>query len=233
MHQPARLRAKDVHNSGHGLHFQVQEGEEVHSLHTDWVADFNVINVLGVLAAMRAIGVSLADAVQACRGLPAVPGRMQSMGGVDTPCVVVDYAHTPDALLQALKALRPMAKAREGDLHCVFGCGGNRDTSKRAPMAKVAEEFAHHLVFTSDNPRHEDPEQIIQNMVAGLSNTTKLTVCMDRAQAIAQTIAQAQPQDVILIAGKGHETYQEIGASRLSFSDVAHALTALKLRGGA
>jgi UDP-N-acetylmuramoyl-L-alanyl-D-glutamate--2,6-diaminopimelate ligase len=158
---------------------------------------------------------------------------MQSMGGVDTPCVVVDYAHTPDALLQALKALRPMAKAREGDLHCVFGCGGNRDTSKRAPMAKVAEEFAHHLVFTSDNPRHEDPEQIIQNMVAGLSNTTKLTVCMDRAQAIAQTIAQAQPQDVILIAGKGHETYQEIGASRLSFSDVAHALTALKLRGGA
>ena len=233
MHQTARLRAKDVHNSGHGLHFQVQEGEEVHSLHTDWVADFNVINVLGVIAAMRALGVSLADAVQACLDLPAVPGRMQSMGGVDAPCVVVDYAHTPDALLQALKALRPIAKAREGDLYCVFGCGGNRDTSKRAPMAKAAEELAHHLVFTSDNPRNEDPQQIIQSMVAGLSNTTKLTVCIDRAQAIAQTIAQAQPQDVILIAGKGHEAYQEIGAVRLSFSDVAHALAALKLRGGA
>ncbi len=231
MHQPARLRAKDVHNSGHGLQFQVQEGEEVHSLHTDWVADFNVINVLGVIAAMRSLGVSLADAVQACRGLPAVPGRMQSMGGVNAPCVVVDYAHTPDALLQALKALLPMAKAREGDLHCVFGCGGNRDTSKRAPMAKVAEEFAHHLVFTSDNPRNEDPEQIIQSMVAGLSNTAKLTVCIDRAQAIAQTIAQAKPQDVILVAGKGHENYQEIGASRLSFSDTAHAMAALKLRG--
>ena len=232
MHQPARLCAKNVRNSGHGLHFQVQEGEEVHSLHTDWVADFNVINVLGVIAAMRALGVCLADAVQACRGLPAVPGRMQSMGGVDTPCVVVDYAHTPDALLQALKALRPMASARQGELHCVFGCGGNRDTSKRAPMATVAEAFADHMVFTSDNPRNEDPEQIIQNMVAGLDNTTKLKVCIDRAQAIAQTIAQAQPQDVILIAGKGHETYQEIGASRLLFSDATHALAALKLRGG-
>jgi UDP-N-acetylmuramyl tripeptide synthase len=98
-------------------------------------------------------------------------------------------------------------------------------------MAKVAEEFAHHLVFTSDNPRNEDPAQIIQNMVAGLINTTKLTVCIDRAQAIAQTIAKAKPQDVILIAGKGHETYQEIGASRLSFSDTAHAMAALKLRG--
>lgn len=232
MHQPARLRAKDVHNSGHGLHFQVQEGEEIHSLQTDWVADFNVINVLGVIAAMRALGVTLADAVQACRGLPAVPGRMQSMGGVDAPCVVVDYAHTPDALLQALKALRPMTSARKGELHCVFGCGGNRDTSKRAPMAKVAEAFADHMVFTSDNPRNEDPEQIIQSMVAGLCNTAKLAVCIDRAQAIAQTIAQAKPQDVILIAGKGHETYQEIGASRLSFSDAAHAMAALKLRGG-
>ena len=231
MHQPARLRAKDLHNSGHGLQFQVQEGEEVHSLHTDWVADFKVINVLGVIAAMRALGVSLADAVQACRGLPAVPGRMQSMGGVDAPSVVVDYAHTPDALLQALKALRPMAKARQGELHCVFGCGGNRDSSKRAPMAKVAQEFADHMVFTSDNPRNEDPEQIIQNMVAGLSNTAKLSVCIDRAQAIAQTIAQAKPQDVILIAGKGHETFQEIGTSRLSFSDAAHALAALRLRG--
>lgn len=231
MQQPARLRAMDVHNSGHGLHFQVQEGEEAHSLQTDWVADFNVLNLLGVIAAMRSLGVSLADAVQACRGLPAVPGRMQSMGGVDAPCVVVDYAHTPDALLQALKALRPMASARKGELYCVFGCGGNRDSTKRAPMAKVAEEFADHMVFTSDNPRNEDPEQIIQSMVAGLCNTEKLMVCIDRAQAIAQTIAQAKPQDVILIAGKGHETYQEIGASRLSFSDAAHAMAALKLRG--
>lgn len=231
MQQPARLRAMDVHNSRHGLHFQVQEGEEAHSLQTDWVADFNVLNLLGVIAAMRSLGVSLADAVQACRGLPAVPGRMQSMGGVDAPCVVVDYAHTPDALLQALKALRPMASARKGELYCVFGCGGNRDSTKRAPMAKVAEEFADHMVFTSDNPRNEDPEQIIQSMVAGLCNTEKLMVCIDRAQAIAQTIAQAKPQDVILIAGKGHETYQEIGASRLSFSDAAHAMAALKLRG--
>lgn len=231
MQQTARLRAMDVHNSRHGLHFQVQEGEEAHSLQTDWVADFNVLNLLGVIAAMRSLGVSLADAVQACRGLPAVPGRMQSMGGVDAPCVVVDYAHTPDALLQALRALRPMASARKGELHCVFGCGGNRDSTKRAPMAKVAEEFADHMVFTSDNPRNEDPEQIIQSMVAGLCNTKKLMVCIDRAQAIAQTIAQAKPQDVILIAGKGHETYQEIGASRLSFSDAAHAMAALKLRG--
>ena len=231
MHQPARLRAHDVQNTGLGLQFKVQEGDEVHSLQTDWVADFNVLNVLGVLAAMRALGVSLADAVLACKGLPSVPGRMQSMGGVDAPCVVVDYAHTPDALSQALKALRRMASAREGELRCVFGCGGNRDASKRALMASVVEALADHMVFTSDNPRNEDPEQIIQSMVAGLGNKTKLTICIDRAQAIAQTIAQASARDVILIAGKGHETYQEIGSSRLPFSDQAHALAALKLRG--
>jgi len=231
MHQPARLRAKDIENTGHGLQFKVQEGDEVHSLQTDWVADFNVLNVLGVLAAMRALGVSLAYAVLACKGLPSVPGRMQSMGGVDAPCVVVDYAHTPDALSQALKALRRMASAREGELRCVFGCGGNRDASKRALMASVVEALADHMVFTSDNPRNEDPEQIIQSMVAGLGNKKKLTICIDRAQAIAQTIAQASARDVILIAGKGHETYQEIGSSRLPFSDQAHALAALKLRG--
>lgn len=231
MHQPARLRAKDIKNTGHGLEFKVQEGEEDHSLQTHWVADFNVLNVLGVLGAMRAMGVSLADAVQACKGLPSVPGRMQSMGGGDAPCVVVDYAHTPDALSQALKALRPMASAREGELRCVFGCGGNRDKSKRALMASAAEALSDHMVFTSDNPRNEDPGQIIDNMVAGLGNKTKLTICIDRAQAIAQTVAQASSRDVILIAGKGHETYQDIGSSRLPFSDEAHALAALKLRG--
>ena len=231
MHQSARLRAQNIENSMHGLKFQVQEGEEIHSLQTDWVAEFNILNILGVLAAMRALGVSLANAVQACRDLPAVPGRMQSMGGLDMPCVVVDYAHTPDALAQALKALRPMASVREGALHCVFGCGGNRDTSKRAPMASAAEALADHIVFTSDNPRNEDPERIIESMLAGLNNKTKLTICIDRAQAISQTIAQAGPQDVILIAGKGHETYQEIGAARITFSDQAHAVAALKLRG--
>ena len=229
----ARLRAQSVQNGKHGLQFEVVEGDEIHLLKTDVVGEFNVLNLLGVLASMRALGIELSQAIKACHQLPSVPGRMQSLGGTKTPCVVIDYAHTPDALIQALKALRPMANAREGQLYCVFGCGGDRDTSKRMPMAKAAEDGADRIVLTSDNPRTEKPQDIIAHMVDGLSDPSKAIICIERAQAIAQTIRHAKPQDVILIAGKGHENYQEMGGVQIPFSDEKHVLAALSLWGGA
>lgn len=230
MNQDARLQAKSVCGSIDGLHFNVVEGQEMHAMRIQGFGEFNVLNLLGVLAAIRALGVSLTDAVKACQDLPAVPGRMQSLGNEHTPMVVIDYAHTPDALEQVLKALRPSVQARKGQLYCVFGCGGNRDASKRAPMARAAEDGADHLVLTSDNPRNEDPQQIIENMLTGLTRTVP-TICIDRALAISQTIAQASHSDVVLIAGKGHEAYQEIGSLKLPFSDYQQATLALKLRG--
>ena len=229
MHSDARLRAKSVKNGKQGLEFEVVEGDSVHLMKTDLVGEFNVLNVLGVLATMRAIGIELSQAIKACHQLPSVPGRMQSLGNTQTPCVVIDYAHTPDALMQALKALRPMTNAREGKLHCIFGCGGDRDTSKRSLMAKAAEDGADVIVLTSDNPRSEQPQDIIAQMVDGLSDPSKAIICIDRDQAIAQTIEKAKPQDVILIAGKGHENYQEIGGQRITFSDEEHVLAALNL----
>ena len=231
MRQTARLQARAIHMGKSGLNFEVVEGQEIISMPTQGIGEFNVLNLLGVVATMRALGLSLADAVKACQDLPSVPGRMQSMGDEHTPLVVIDYAHTPDALSQVLKALRPMARARQGQLHCVFGCGGNRDASKRAPMASAAEAVADHLVFTSDNPRNEDPQHIIERMLTGLRDTQQPTICIDRGQAIAQTIANASQRDVILVAGKGHETHQLIGDAKLEFSDYQHSLSALRLRG--
>jgi UDP-N-acetylmuramoyl-L-alanyl-D-glutamate--2,6-diaminopimelate ligase len=231
MHSDARLRAQSIQNGKHGLQFEVVESDQIHLLTTDLVGEFNVLNLLGVLASMRALGIELSQAIKACHQLPSVPGRMQSLVGAQTPCVVIDYAHTPDALMQALKALRPMATARQGKLYCVFGCGGDRDTSKRAPMAKAAEVGADLIVLTSDNPRNEKPQDIIEFMVDGLADPSKAIICIDRAQAITQTIEKARPQDVILIAGKGHENYQEIGGQRTPFSDEKHVLAALRLWG--
>ena len=233
MHSDARLRAQSVQNDQYGLQFEVVENDEVHLMKTDLVGEFNVLNLLGVLASMRALGLELSQAIKACHQLPSVPGRMQGLGGLQTPRVVIDYAHTPDALIQALKALRPLANAHQGQLYCVFGCGGDRDPSKRISMAKAAEEGADRIVLTSDNPRSEQPQDIIAHMLEGLSAPSKAIICMDRAQAIAQTISQAKPQDVILIAGKGHEDYQEIRGKKIPFSDEKHVQAALNVQGGA
>jgi UDP-N-acetylmuramoyl-L-alanyl-D-glutamate--2,6-diaminopimelate ligase len=143
---------------------------------------------------------------------------------------VVDYAHTPDALEQTLAALRPVALARNGRLWCVFGCGGDRDPVKRPLMAAVAEKNADRVVVTSDNPRSEKPEAIISQILLGLSHADVVEVQADRARAIAETIAAARPQDVVLVAGKGHEDYQEIAGVRHPFSDQAHAQAALRAR---
>jgi len=142
--------------------------------------------------------------------------------------VAVDYAHTPDALDHALEALRPMVQARGGKLWCVFGCGGDRDSSKRPLMGAIAAKRADHVVVTSDNPRSEKPEAIIAQILLGLPSCETLDVQSDRAQAIARTIAKAGAADVVLLAGKGHEATQEIAGVKAPFSDADHARRALQ-----
>ena len=224
------LVARHIEHGAMGLCIDVAEGDEVHTLDTQLVGHYNVSNVLGVIACMRALGYSLADAVQACRVLPAVPGRMQTIGVAGEPLVVIDYAHTPDAVTQAVQALLPLAQSRGGELTCVLGCGGDRDAAKRPLMAAAVEQHAQHVVLTSDNPRSEDPQTILNHMLAGLKHASKAIVITDRAQAIAQTVQHARAQDVVLVAGKGHEDYQEISGVKHPFSDVQHARDALAQR---
>jgi UDP-N-acetylmuramoyl-L-alanyl-D-glutamate--2,6-diaminopimelate ligase len=222
--------ARQIQHGTLGLCFDVVEGDEVHHLDTSLVGQYNVSNVLGVIACLRALGYSLVDAVQACRVLPAVPGRMQTVGEADEPLVVIDYAHTPDAVAQAVQALLPVAQSRGGALTCVLGCGGDRDAAKRPLMAAAAEQYAQHVVLTSDNPRSEDPQTILSQMLTGLQNAAKAKVIADRAQAIVQTVQHARAQDVVLVAGKGHEDYQEISGVKHPFSDVQHVRDALVQR---
>jgi UDP-N-acetylmuramyl tripeptide synthase len=154
---------------------------------------------------------------------------MQQVGEKGEPMAVIDYAHTPDALVQALAALRPLAGARGGALWAVFGAGGDRDPGKRSPMGKAAAEGADRIVITSDNPRGEDPLAIVDAVAAGVPAQRAAAVrrVVDRAEAIALALQEAAPNDVVLVAGKGHEDYQEICGERRTFSDVEHARAAL------
>lgn len=228
--EKARLNAHDIGYFENGLQFKVTEGEQTFLLRTPMIGAYNVSNLLGVIASMRALGVGLAFAVEACQLLTPVPGRMDCVSGAGQPSVVVDYAHTPDALKNALIALRLMANQRQGRLICIFGCGGNRDMSKRPLMAAIAEAYADVVVVTSDNSRNESQEYIFSQIMGGFHQPVKVTLESDRAIAILQSIQNAQPSDVILIAGKGHENYQEIGGERYFFADKAHAISALNLR---
>jgi UDP-N-acetylmuramoyl-L-alanyl-D-glutamate--2,6-diaminopimelate ligase len=230
---PARLKAQDIEYGEHGLRFVVQEGEQRHALATQLIGQYNVSNLLGVIAAMRALDIGLAEAVQACGSLLPVPGRMERLREPGKPVVAVDYAHTPDALDKALQALKPLARQRGGKLWCVFGCGGDRDPTKRPLMAAVVEKNADRVVVTSDNPRSEKPENIISQILLGLSHNECVQVQADRAQAIAETVAAAAPEDVVLIAGKGHEDYQEVAGMKHPFSDKVHAQAALDARAAA
>ena len=180
---------------------------------------YNVSNLLGVMASLRAMDVPLADAVAACADLLPVPGRTETLAVPGLPLVVIDYAHTPDALEKVLVALKPVAQGRGGRLWCVFGCGGDRDAGKRPLMAAAAEKDADQLVVTSDNPRSEDPMAIIGQMLKGLSRPQAAHAQQDRRAAIAHALQLAQPQDVVLLAGKGHENYQEIKGVKFAFSD--------------
>ena len=226
----ARLQALDIGYADGGLAFTIAEGSERHLVRTQLIGQYNVANLLGVVGMMRAVAVPLAQAVAACAHLLPVPGRMERLNVAGKPLVAVDYAHTPDALDKGLQALRPLATQRGGQLWCVFGCGGDRDPTKRPLMAAVAEKNADRVVVTSDNPRSEKPEAIISQILLGLSHADSVQVQADRARAIAETVAAAAPQDVILLAGKGHEDYQEVAGVKHRFSDQAQAQAALDAR---
>ncbi|HET7795799.1 MAG TPA: UDP-N-acetylmuramoyl-L-alanyl-D-glutamate--2,6-diaminopimelate ligase [Rhizobacter sp.] len=230
----ARLLASDIVYRDGGLAFTLHENATTAEVRSGLIGDYNVSNLLALIGGLRALGVPLADAARVCAQLTPVPGRMQSVSSTDMaggPAVVVDYAHTPDALEKALQALRPLARERGGQLWGVFGCGGNRDATKRPLMGAIAEREADRVVVTSDNPRNEQPGEILKQIAAGMAQPDRAQVIEDRRAAIVQAVVQAQPQDVILIAGKGHEPDQEIAGVKHPFSDVEEAQAALAQRG--
>jgi UDP-N-acetylmuramyl-tripeptide synthetase len=230
----ARLQATDVRYDNGGLAFTVCEGALTESVQSCLIGHYNVSNLLAVLGSLRALGIPLVDAAAMCAQLTPVPGRMQSVMAdefvVALPSVVVDYAHTPDALEKALQALRPFAQAQGGALWVVFGCGGNRDAAKRPVMADIAQRHCEHVVLTCDNPRFESAQEILAQMQKGLLSDKNVVVMEDRRAAIAHAVAQAQASDVVLIAGKGHETEQDIAGVKHPFSDVLEAKVALSKR---
>ena len=226
----ARLKASDLIYSADAMQFMACEGQDRVLVKASVLGDYNVSNLLGVLAVLRFLGHTLQAACDVMQSLSAVPGRLEFLGLPGQPLTAIDYAHTPDALGQVLSALRTTAHARAGKLWCVFGCGGDRDGSKRPLMAAVAERGADCVMVTSDNPRSEKMDAIIDQIMCGFTNASGVTRQPDRALAIAQTIRAAAPQDVVLIAGKGHERYQEISGIQIAFSDLECAQKALQER---
>jgi UDP-N-acetylmuramoyl-L-alanyl-D-glutamate--2,6-diaminopimelate ligase len=233
------LMARQLQVSGDGLRFQLpQPGTgQILPVQAPLIGRFNAANLLAVIGALRGAGLELEVAIAACAHLTPPPGRLQIV--VDpagraverVPLLVVDYAHTPDALEQALRTLREVASARHGKLHCVFGCGGDRDAGKRPLMGRMAERLADSVIVTSDNPRSEDAAAIAAAIVAGM--TLAPNIELDRALAIHHAVQTMQTGDVLLIAGKGHEPYQEIAGQRLPFSDLDQATGALHAWGSA
>ena len=227
------LSASAIHATPHGTAF---------TLHSDWgraevevatLGEFNVSNLLAVLGALLAADIPFDVALAQLAALAPVEGRMQRVGGRgqhSEPLVVIDYAHTPDALEKTLLALRPVAQQRGGQLICVFGCGGDRDATKRPLMGAIAERLADQVVLTSDNPRSEPAAAIIDQIAAGMGEPAQARRVEDRAIAILQAIRAASSDDLIVLAGKGHEATQEIAGKKRPFSDHDHALLALAAR---
>ena len=211
------LHAENIEHTAHGLRFQLVVDGRRSTVEAPVIGDYNVANLLAVAGALLATGIDQADLPSLLSGVLPAPGRMQRYGGDCAPLVAVDYAHTPDALENALAALRPAANQRGGRLVCVFGCGGDRDRGKRALMGEVATRLADWVWVTSDNPRSEDPALIIGEILAGAG--ARVRVEADRRAAIAAAIAAAGPGDVLLVAGKGHEDYQEVRGQKFPYSD--------------
>ncbi len=214
--------------NGSGLKVSVHSSWGAAKINSALIGRFNASNLLGVLAVLLASEVELDDAVHSLDVATSVPGRMQRVSVGRQPTVIVDYAHTPDALEKVLLALREVGKESGGVLLCVFGCGGDRDRGKRPMMGLVAEKFSDNCFVTSDNPRNENPDAIIMEIVGGMHGENH-EIIADRAMAIRTAISRAGQNDIVLIAGKGHESYQEIQGVRHSFSDVQVAQHALGL----
>lgn len=232
----AQIQLKNVELLPSGLALLIETSfGEVH-LASQLYGRFNAHNLIIALACLLSIGIPFKDAAQALSRVKPVAGRMQKVdaGRINVPDVVVDYAHTPDALEKLLLSAREHCA---GQLWCVFGCGGDRDAGKRPEMAAIAEKLADCCIVTNDNPRTESPEAIVNDILRGLQNPSAVDVILDRKMAIEHAIAYAKPGDVVLLAGKGHETYQEVNHVRSAFSDVECAQQALsqysvKLSGG-
>ena len=224
----ARVTGSNLFADARGVRFDVATPWGAAHVASRVLGRFNASNLLGTLAVLLASGVSLRRAVAALAKAAPVAGRMQTVGGGARPLVVVDYAHTPDALKQVLRALRELIASDSSRLICVFGCGGERDRGKRPLMGRIAVRLADRVVITSDNPRRENPRAIIDDIAAGMAGAGERE--LDRRRAIKRAIGAARRGDIVLIAGKGHETYQEINGVRHPFSDLAVARAALRRR---
>ncbi|KRB12595.1 bifunctional UDP-N-acetylmuramoyl-L-alanyl-D-glutamate--2,6-diaminopimelate ligase MurE/UDP-N-acetylmuramoyl-tripeptide--D-alanyl-D-alanine ligase MurF [Achromobacter sp. Root170] len=235
---PAAMRARDLQATSQGQIFTLVSPHGEAQIVTRLLGAHNVSNLLLVAGVLYKLGLPFAQIARELAATDPVDGRLQTVEPAVSlpahaargPLVVVDYAHTPDALSRALLALRAVATARSGRLLCLFGCGGERDPGKRPVMGAIAAELADHVVVSSDNPRTESPEAIVQQILAGIPEAVRADVEVDRARAILQTIWAASPEDVVLLAGKGHETYQDIGGEKLPFDDREWARVALLLQ---
>ena len=235
---PAAMRARDLQATAQGQIFTLVSPHGEAQIVTRLLGAHNVSNLLLVAGVLYKLGLPFAQIARELAATDPVDGRLQTVepvasgtqanGGRGT-LVVVDYAHTPDALARALTALRPVAQARAGRLVCVFGCGGERDPGKRPEMGRIAAELADHVVVSSDNPRSESPEAIVAQILVGIPASAGADVQVDRARAIMQTVWASAPEDVVLLAGKGHETYQDIAGEKLPFDDREWARLALLL----
>jgi UDP-N-acetylmuramoyl-L-alanyl-D-glutamate--2,6-diaminopimelate ligase len=213
-----------------GIQLSLSSSWGAFELRSPLLGEFNADNLLTVLAVLLASGVPRELACEALAACSAPPGRMQLNGGGQLPVVIIDYAHTPDALSQALRAVRAHFPGR---VLCVFGCGGERDKGKRPQMGAIAEQLADEVILTDDNPRAEDPAQIIAAIRAGMQAPERATIIADRALAIRTALARAHAGEVVLVAGKGHEDYQLIGGERRAFSDLNIARSVLASRSAA
>ncbi len=209
------IQAKNIQCSINGIEFEVSCGNESTVINSRLYGEFNVENMLAVLTTLLALGFSLNEAAAKVSALQSVPGRMEYFGGDNQPVVFVDFAHTPDALEKVLQSVK---HHNPNTLTVVFGCGGNRDAGKRPLMGSIAEKLADKIIITDDNPRFEEGDVIVADILTGCANKN-LTVIRDRALAIETAILQAKTGDCIVIAGKGHEDYQEIKGIKTSFSD--------------
>lgn len=225
--ESGQVKAVDVRLEDTSLVFYAETPYGNAPVKANLVGRFNVYNVLAVLASLLLSKVSIDDAVEAISHIQSVKGRMQQVGGGKAPLVVIDYAHTPDALEKVLTTLKAQAT---GKLICIFGCGGDRDKGKRIQMGRIASDLANAVVVTSDNPRTEDPQKIIAEIAEGLHGN--FAIEENRAKAISVGIFSAKPGDIVLIAGKGHEEYQEVNGKKYPFSDLEEAKEVLKIYGG-
>jgi UDP-N-acetylmuramoyl-L-alanyl-D-glutamate--2,6-diaminopimelate ligase len=224
----AAVNAQDIETHAGGLRFLLRTPWGQDQVDSALLGRFNVANLLAVAASLGALGYSFGQICKTLAILEPVDGRMSRVGGsADQPLVVVDYAHTPDALEQALTSLRAHC---EGLLICVFGCGGERDAGKRPQMAAIAGRLADRVIVTDDNPRGEDGDAIVAAIMPGFEDSTGVSIERDRGRAIRTAICAARPNDIVLVAGKGHEPYQEVGGERLDFDDREVAERALGAR---